>query len=148
MNMSTSVQIKCSLAISSFETFQRRREYKLPNLIKDPKCCEILKCGWLKKKTTSLFLGWQDRYFVLYNNHKLIYYKFSTNPGSPKIKQPQVQVEEQYVPKTAAEIEECMTKCGEFDFNILFAKVYVEDVKKFKLSIKGSKRTFLFECIS
>lgn len=51
-----------------------------------------------------------------------------------------------YVPNTAAEIEECMTKCGEFDFNILFAKVYIEDAKRFKLAIKGSKRTFLFEC--
>lgn len=86
---------------------------------------------------------------MLYNNHKFIYYKFSTNPGSPNIKQPQsMPPEMQYVPKTAAEIEECMTKCGEFDFNILFAKVYVEDVKKFKVSIKGSKRAFLFDCHS
>jgi hypothetical protein len=51
----------------------------LPNLVKDPKAYSIIKQGWLKKKSTSLFLGWQIRYFVLYSNHKLVYYKIIPN---------------------------------------------------------------------
>lgn len=36
-------------------------------------------------------------------------------------------------------------KKGELDFNILFAKVYIEDKKRFKVWIKGSKRVFILE---
>ena len=38
-----------------------------------------------------------------------------------------------------------MEKCGEFDFNILYGKVFVVEDTKFKLQIKGSKRFFLID---
>jgi hypothetical protein len=47
----------------------------MPNLMKAPEDCTILMQGWVKKKTTNIFLGFQERYLVLYNNKKLVYYK-------------------------------------------------------------------------
>lgn len=32
----------------------------------------IFKQGYLKKKSDSLFVGWQERYFILYND-KILY---------------------------------------------------------------------------
>lgn len=48
---------------------------KMPNLMKAPEDCTILMQGWVKKKTTNIFLGFQERYLVLYSNKKLVYYK-------------------------------------------------------------------------
>jgi len=47
----------------------------MPNLVKLPEDCLIIKQGWVKKKTTNIFLGFQDRYLVIYSNKKLVYYK-------------------------------------------------------------------------
>jgi hypothetical protein len=47
----------------------------MPNLAKLPEECLIIKQGWVKKKTTNIFLGFQDRYLVIYSNKKLVYYK-------------------------------------------------------------------------
>jgi hypothetical protein len=51
------------------------KELKMPNLLKQPEQCSIVRQGWVKKKTTNIFLGFQDRYLVLYSNKKLVYYK-------------------------------------------------------------------------
>jgi hypothetical protein len=43
--------------------------------------------GWVKKKTTNLFLGFQERYLVLYSNKKLVYYKLlKAKAKEPKYK--------------------------------------------------------------
>ena len=48
---------------------------------KDQKNQILEKEGWLKKKTTSFFLGWQKRYCVV-NDHKFKYYN-SINAEKP-----------------------------------------------------------------
>lgn len=52
-----------------------RNDLKMPNLLKQPEDCTIVRQGWVKKKTTNIFLGFQERYLVLYSNKKLVYYK-------------------------------------------------------------------------
>lgn len=52
-----------------------RNEFKMPNLLKSTEECTIVRQGWVKKKTTNIFLGFQERYLVLYSNKKLMYYK-------------------------------------------------------------------------
>ncbi len=48
----------------------------MPNLLKQPGLdCGIVRQGWVKKKTTNIFLGFQERYLILYSNKKLVYYK-------------------------------------------------------------------------
>jgi hypothetical protein len=51
------------------------KELKMPNLLKQPEDCIIVRQGWVKKKTTNIFLGFQERYLILYSNKKLVYYK-------------------------------------------------------------------------
>ena len=49
--------------------------YRIANQLKDPRSCEIMKFGWMKKRTTQVFFRWVARYCVLYSNCKLVYYQ-------------------------------------------------------------------------
>lgn len=55
---------------------------RVPNTVLKPEECTILRQGWVKKKTTNLFLGFQERYLVLYSNKKLVYYKLLKNKAA------------------------------------------------------------------
>ena len=126
------------LAISSCQTHKRiQKDLKFPNLMLSPKDCVMLKAGWVKKKTTSIFLGFQDRYLVLYSNKKLIYYK-------PRTKDPlfkQRGVDTQY---SVEQIQQGLQKCGEFDLNIVVVQVQLVEQQKFQMKFTGMNRIFVF----
>eukprot|EP00347_Sterkiella_histriomuscorum_P010769 403374988 len=120
----------------------KMQNVKVPNQIVSELECKILKQGWVKKKTTNIFLGFQERFLVLYSNKKLVYYKLKNQLGDylkHKIK------ETQY---TNQQLLDNFIKCGEFDLNMMKVEILVVNNIRFQLRFQGVNRAFLYQTLT
>jgi hypothetical protein len=80
------------------------------------------------------------KYFVLYENYKLVYYKVKSvlkAKDCPFLLNR--KTETPYIPSSGYEIEEYLTKSGELDFNLIKAMFRSEGKVKFRISFASSK---------
>ncbi|CDW89200.1 ph domain-containing protein [Stylonychia lemnae] len=118
-------------------------ELKIPNQIVVEKDCDIIKQGWIKKKSTNFILGFQERFLVLYSNKKLVYYKQKHVLGESIFKH---RVKE--ISYTSKQLNINFIRCGVFDLNVVVAEVQLVNACRFQLRFQGMNRVFTFSAQS